>query len=142
MIRRAFAPKRHCIPQRGVALLEVMIGVLLITFALLGLMALQARTVQLSAEAEDVQRASLLANEAAATMWAANTLNLPADQLEAWQLRVADATQAGLPGGVGEIEINGNTARVRITWSSPGAAGATGRYVTDVMMPVEPAAAP
>lgn len=124
--------------QRGLSLLESLIAVLLISLALLGLVSLQARTVQLSTESEDVQRASLLANELASAMWAFDSLTLPANELQAWQGRVADPTGSGLPDGVGSVKVDGAVARVSVSWASPRAAGASSVYVTDVMLPVQP----
>ena len=54
--------------QGGAFLLEVLISILIFSFALLGLVALQARAVQFSVNAEDRNRAALLANELVATM--------------------------------------------------------------------------
>lgn len=120
---------------QGLSLLEVLIGTLLISFALLGLVSLQARTVQLSSEAEDVQRASLLANELGSLMWAANTTTVPDDQLQDWRTRLADASRFGLPGGSAEVTTAGRTARITITWTPPRAGGSTSRYITDVVLP-------
>ncbi len=123
--------------QRGFSLLEVLVAVLLISFALLGLVSLQARTVQLSNEAEDMQRASLLAGELASAMWSFGSVNLPADQIEAWQARASDPTAYGLPGGEGSVAIDGDVARISVSWTPPRSDGASSVFVTDVMLPVQ-----
>ena len=120
---------------RGVSLIEVLIVVLLFSFGLIGLVAIQARAVQFSVSAEDTGRAALLANEIASQMWAANTVNLPTADVSAWASRVADVTNGGLPNGAGSVAVAGNVARVTIQWRAPRAAtGEENRYVTDVLI--------
>jgi type IV pilus assembly protein PilV len=128
--------------QRGLSLVEALIAVLLITLALLGLISLQARTVQLSSESEDVQRASLLANEMATAMLAEDSLSVSAGTLAAWQTRVGTATDAGLPGGTGDVTVDGQVATIRVSWTPPRAGGASSVYLTTVMLPVQSASAP
>jgi type IV pilus assembly protein PilV len=126
--------------NRGMSMIEVLVGTLLIAFALLGLVSLQGKAVQMSAEAEDSQRAALLATELAGAMWDNNSLAVPATILDDWTKKVADATASGLPGGEGAVAVSGNTARITIKWSPPRAGGAISTYTTDVVMPVAPAA--
>jgi type IV pilus assembly protein PilV len=133
--RRALRGARHA---RGLSLIEIMVAVLLISFGLLGLVTLQAKSVQLSVSAEDSTRAALLANEAAAAMWGANSVNLDAIALAAWTARVADPTVSGLPNGVGTIVVGAdNVARITITWRAPSAPATEpdNRYMTDVVIP-------
>lgn len=126
---------------RGVSLIEVLIVVLLFSFGLTGLVAIQARAVQNSVSAEDTGRAALLANELAAQMWAANTVNLSAADIDAWIARVTDTGNGGLPNGSAEVTVNGNVARVTIQWRAPRAAtGQENRYVTDILIAATPAA--
>lgn len=121
---------------RGVALIEVMVAVLLITFGLLGLISLLGRSVQFAVGAEDSQRASLLASEMSSSMWNANTVNLDAGVVNAWATRVADASKTGLPNGVGTVAVNGAVARITVTWRPPRAAvGEENHYSTDVAIP-------
>jgi type IV pilus assembly protein PilV len=127
--------------SRGISLIEVLIVVLLFSFGLTGLVAIQARAVQYSVSAEDTGRAALLANELAAQMWAANTVNLPTADIDAWTARVSDASSGGLPNGTAAVTIDGNVARVTIQWRAPRAAvGQESRYVTDILI-AAPAAA-
>lgn len=121
---------------RGVALIEIMVAVLLITFGLLGLISLLGRSVQFAVGAEDSQRASLLAGEMSSSMWSANTTNLDAGVVSAWATRVADASKTGLPNGVGTVSVSANVARITVTWRPPRAAvGEENRYSTDVAIP-------
>jgi type IV pilus assembly protein PilV len=121
----------------GMSLIEIMVAVLLISFSLLGLMSLQARALQFSVDSEDSTRAALLASELAATMWANNSVTVPAAQLLDWQARVANAAAAGLPNGVGTVTVVGNTATINVQWRPPRSALLTNnRYETDVVIPI------
>lgn len=120
--------------QRGMTLIEVLVAILIFSFGLVGLVALQARALQYSTSAEDTNRAALLASEAAALMTLKDTLSLSASDLQAWQARVATPASGGLPNGVGDIATASGTATLTITWRSPnaasGAANADNKYVT------------
>lgn len=117
-------------------MIEVLIVIVLFSFGLLGMVALQARATQTSVSAEDNNRAALLANELGALMWASNSVNLPAATVADWNARVADTASQGLPNGVGTVALTGNVARITITWRPPHqVAGDTRRYVTEVLIP-------
>jgi type IV pilus assembly protein PilV len=124
----------------GMSMIEVLVAVLLISFALLGLMSLQARAFQFSVDSEDSIRASVLASELAAAMLDANSSALSAGQLAAWQVRVANAQADGLPNGTLEVvSVTANEARITLSWSPPRApTGVTNRYETDVVIPTPP----
>jgi type IV pilus assembly protein PilV len=123
--------------RRGISLIEVLIVIALFSFGLLGLIGMQARSVQASKASEDAQRAAMLANDLASTMWGANTVSLPAADVTAWQNEVADPTRRGLPEGTGTVVIAGGVARITVTWRPPHLpTGSVHRYVTDVMIPV------
>ena len=123
------------------SLIEVLVGILLISFGLLGLISLMSRTIQYSVSAEDTQRAALLANEMVVTLLTANTGNsgaviVDAATLTSWQTLVADPTGRGLPNGTGSVTVSGRTARVALQWQPPQAAsGAVNTYVTDLTLP-------
>jgi type IV pilus assembly protein PilV len=134
---RAFRPasQHRRVALRGVSLVEVLIVVLLFSVGLIGLMGMQARAMQFSVSAEDSGRAALLAGELASQMWAANTVNLPAADITAWQTRAADATRSGLPNSSASVSVTGNVARITVTWRAPRTpVGEESRYVTDVML--------
>jgi type IV pilus assembly protein PilV len=133
--RRALRASRHA---RGMSLIEILVAVLLISFGLLGLVSLQAKSVQYSVGAEDSSRAALLANEVASAMWGANSTTLDAGVVAAWVLRVADPTVSGLPNGVGTVVVGlDNVARITVTWRAPTAPAGQqdSRYMTDVVIP-------
>ena len=123
-------------PARGVSLIEVLVVLVLFSFGLLGLVDLQARAMQVSGNAEDSQRAAMLANEMASAMWGANTVSVPAATITAWETRLADSAGRGLPGGTGTVVVTGNVARITVSWTPPQApAGAAAhRYITDVLV--------
>lgn len=120
--------------QTGIALIEVLVATLLISFGLLGLMSLQAKAVQYAVSAEDSHRAAILASDLAADMWGANTAAVGAGVVAAWAARVADTATSGLPEGVGTVTmLTANRARIQITWRPPNQpTGSTNRYITDV----------
>lgn len=135
--------------QQGMALLEVLVSLLLFSFGILGLIGLQAKAVTLSVDADDRNRASLLANEIASVMWLNKTTVLDAATLAKWQTRVnASATQTDFPGipqaqlltlPDGQLTvtaITANSADITITWVSPQrATGETSRLYTRVTLP-------
>lgn len=109
----------HARTQRGVALLEVLVSVLIFSIGLLGLLGLQARAISLSTDAEDRNRAALLANEIASTMWLSRSVSsVPAGAGSAWQTRVADVSKDGLPDGQVTVtpDVTNNRADIVISW--------------------------
>ena len=117
---------------RGMTLIEVLCAIVIMTVGLLGLMTLMARASQATTSTEDSQRAAVLANEIASEMWLAGTISLPAATVTAWNARVADAANMGLPSGAGVITSSNNVARITITWTPPD--GTPRRYFTDVRL--------
>jgi type IV pilus assembly protein PilV len=96
------------------ALIEALVSILIFSFGILGLIGLEASAIDYSVNAEDRTRASLLANEIASSMWLTGTVNVAA---AAWQARVANQAQGGLPNGNVTITIvTPNSADILITW--------------------------
>ena len=118
--------------QRGMTLIEVLVAILIFSFGLVGLVALQARALQYSTSAEDTNRAALLASEAAALMTLNDVTTLATSDLQAWQARVATPASGGLPNGVGAISTTAGMNTVSITWHATNAASgaADNKYVT------------
>jgi type IV pilus assembly protein PilV len=105
--------------QSGVALLEVLVSVLIFSLGILGLIGLQARAISLSSDAEDRNRAALLANEVATIMWINKSTTVATAELDAWKARVADPLTGGLSTGVGDVTPDGTAAVITITWKPP-----------------------
>ncbi len=125
--------------QSGMSLIEVLISLLLFSFAFLGLIAMQARAVQASTDAEDRSRAALLAGEIVTTMWTQKDMTLPSAMIGEWRARVADQTVSGLPASAGSVsapDANG-VVTVTISWRAPSrlSTDQSSQYVTQVMMP-------
>lgn len=125
--------------HRGFSMIEMLVGVLIISFGLLGLITLQSRALLVSVGSEDSQRAALIANEMASTMFNQNNVNVNAAIVADWAARAADPASGGVPNGVATVTVtNATTARVSVTWAppqSPGAASSPHSYTTDVVIP-------
>ena len=120
----------------GALLLEALIVVVLCAIGMLGLIGLQSRTVGDSVQAEDTVRAALLASELGTRMWTAGTVALPQAELDAWADRIANPQAGGLPQGRGQVTVQGERARIVVSWQPPrNADGTRRRYVTDVLLP-------
>jgi type IV pilus assembly protein PilV len=120
----------------GAFLLEALVVVVLCAIGMIGLIGLQSSTVRHAVEAEDTVRAALLASELGMRMWTAGTVALPQADLAAWSDRVADTRAGGLPDGRGEVTVQGERARIVVSWQPPqNADGTRRRYVTDVLLP-------
>jgi type IV pilus assembly protein PilV len=116
------------------------VSLLIFSFGVLGLIGLQASAINFSEDAEDRNRASVLANEIASGMWLAGSVTVPAAQLTTWQTQVADPTHTGLPNGTVAITPTAgttNSADILITWKphSDTAAQQTRQFTTRVILP-------
>lgn len=114
--------------ERGVALIESLVAILVLSFGLIGLLGLQARAAQVAATADDTNRAALLVDEMAADMWLDGGVG--ALDLDAWKKRCADPQQGGFSGAELKVTVDGDRARVELTW--PSREGQR-RYVTEIV---------
>lgn len=133
-------PARLHKPQSGIALLEALVSIVIFSFGLLGLLGLEARAVNFSVNAEDRNRAALLANDIASSMWLAGTVTVAPAVLTAWQAGASDPTKAGLPSGaitIAPVAGSTNSADVTITWRSTSSktADPPSRLTTRVILP-------
>ena len=107
--------------QHGVAMIEVLVAVLILSFGVLGLIGLQARAINVANDAEDRNQAALLADEIIAAMWI-NRSTTVADDVTAWDTTVGsrlpngDGTVTAVPG---DATLSGSAADVAITWKQP-----------------------
>ena len=109
--------------QRGILLLEALIAILLVSFGVLGLVALWANSLKDVTEAKYRTDASFLANEMIGQLWL-DRANITAAYTAPtnWTDRIA----ATLPSGTGTVVVDTNTdttqlqATVTVLWTMPG----------------------
>jgi type IV pilus assembly protein PilV len=135
------AADRRLMPQRqgGFTLIEVLVGLLIFSFGILGFVGMQARAMQLSVDAEDRNRAALLASELISGMWTNGSAVVDSATKATWLEHVQDPTVSGLPQADGEVtepDADG-VVQVTITWKAPSAAAAAASsvYTTEVVIP-------
>jgi type IV pilus assembly protein PilV len=137
--------------QHGGFLLEALIGILIFTLGVLGLMALQGRAIAYTSDAQYRGEAAYLANAYVARMWADSRANLTAayddpgeGQYDAFQqavyrlpgadtlpnnptVTIVQAPPAGIADAGGGISLTGNSTLVTIViqWAPPAKEGET-----------------
>lgn len=119
--------------QRGIALLECLMALLIFSVGLLGLLGLEARVMNISVDSENRNRAAMIAGEVASQMWLNNTVSSTDPNVIAAGANVADQTQGGLPGGavtVTDLPTATNTADITVTWHEVSDTGGTGSSLT------------
>ncbi len=125
--------------QRGVALLECLMALLIFSVGLLGLLGLEARVMNISVDSEDRNRAALYAGELASQMWLNNTVTPATAAYAALLASVNDQTKGGLPGGiVAVVPVAGttNAADITVTWQETSdTAGNLSTLTTRVILP-------
>lgn len=128
--------------QRGIALVETLVAILIFSFGVLGLIALEASAVNFAVDSEDRNRAALFASEVASAMWTAGTVNTGNPQLAAqnaiWQANINNPTTTGLNNGTLTINpVTANSADIIITWKPPAraTASAASTLTTRVILP-------
>jgi type IV pilus assembly protein PilV len=105
--------------QRGMALLECLMALLIFSVGLIGLFGLEARVMNISTDSENRNRAAMLASEVASAMWLNNTVNPLAPAIVAAKANAANQTQGGLPSGnvtVTAVAGATNAADITVTW--------------------------
>ncbi len=123
------------------ALIECLMALLIFSIGILGLLGLEARAINFSVDAEDRNRASVLANEIASNMWINNTVNVSA--VPAVVTLIAGANNpahTGLPNGtvaINPVAGTTNAADIVITWKPPSdlATDPTSVYTTRIILP-------
>jgi type IV pilus assembly protein PilV len=124
--------------DRGFALVEALVSILIFSFGVLGLIGLEARGVQFSVDAENRNRAALLSSEIASSMWLAGNVAQTPAQMTAWNFQASDANAplTGLPSGVVTITQVGttNVADITISWQAP-SRSTTDQLTTRIILP-------
>jgi type IV pilus assembly protein PilV len=125
--------------QRGMALLECLMALLIFSVGLLGLLGLEARVMNISTDSENRNRAALFAGEVASQMWLNSTVTPATTDYTALLATVNDQTHGGLPSGVVTVvpvAATTNAADITVTWqeaSDP--AGNLSTLTTRVILP-------
>jgi type IV pilus assembly protein PilV len=128
-------PRSLC-AQRGVALLESLMALLIFSVGLLGLLGLEARVMSTSTNSENRSRAALLAGEVGSQMWLHNTVLATDPSVIAAKANAANQALGGLPGGVVTIAAvpgTTNAADITVTWTEVNAPQST--LTTRVILP-------
>ncbi|MGJ7583418.1 fimbrial assembly protein, partial [Variovorax sp. RHLX14] len=93
-------------------------------------------------DAQDRNRAALLANDIASAMWLGKSVVVDTSASSVWQKRVSDTANAGLPNGavtVAAVTGTTNSADIQITWKAPSRSSASteqsSTFTTRVTLP-------
>jgi type IV pilus assembly protein PilV len=125
--------------QRGIALMECLMAMLIFSVGLLGLLGLEARVMNISVDSENRSRATMIAGEVASQMWLNNTVLGTDPNVQAAGANANDQTQGGLPGGavtVTAVPATTNAADITVTWHEVSdAAGPGSSLTTRVILP-------
>ncbi|MEN3113152.1 type IV pilus modification protein PilV [Uliginosibacterium paludis] len=121
--------------QQGMALLEALISILIFSFGVLGIVALQAKASQFSVDSEDRTRAAMLANEIISQMWEAGSTS---DCSSIASTTISGRTELALPGSNASCSTDSSgVVTVTVTWKAPWRKSSeqSNTYVTKVVMP-------
>jgi type IV pilus assembly protein PilV len=99
--------------ERGSALIEVLVSVLLFSIGIVGLVRLLGTAIKDTGEIEYRAQAAALADQQIGRMWV--------DLTNLGGYEVADEAVPELPGGTRTVEVDGNVVTVTINWQLPGA---------------------
>jgi type IV pilus assembly protein PilV len=111
--------------QRGIALVEALVAILIFSFGVLGLIALESKAVNFSVNSEDRNRAALFASEVASAMWTAGSVDTVgnaqlAAQNAVWQVNIGNPTTTGLTNGTLTFAaVTAKSVDITITWRPP-----------------------
>jgi type IV pilus assembly protein PilV len=121
--------------QRGMALLECLMALLIFSVGLLGLLGLEARVMNTSTNSENRNRAAMIASEVASQMWLHDTVVPTAPAIVAAGANAANQTLGGLPGGAVTVTQIGttNAADITVTWQEVNAPAS--QLTTRVILP-------
>jgi type IV pilus assembly protein PilV len=125
--------------QRGVALLECLMALLIFSIGLLGLLGLEARVMSVSVDSEDRNRAALFAGEVASQMWLNHTVAPATAAYTALLASVNDMTKGGVPNGIvafAPVAGIANSVDITVTWQETSdTAGNVSKLTTRVVLP-------
>ena len=119
--------------QRGVMLIEALIGILIFSIGILALMGMQATAMRATVDAKYRSEASFAANEIIGQMWVDRgnlsnyaTANCGSTAVcAAWLARVQALLPNATGGNAPTIDVSGQQVTVTIRWMRPGETGAS-----------------
>lgn len=114
-------------PQSGIALIEALIAIVLLSLGILGLIGLQGSMGASATDAKYRAEASFLANQLLGQMWIdqSNLVNYAISggactqtyaNCSDWLAKVVQ----DLPGGSASVTLNGSMVTITVTWQTPG----------------------
>lgn len=124
MRKQPFPSNRHSRAARGFALLEALVGILIFSFGVLGLVGLQASMTRAQTQTQFHAQASELAADLIGRMWS----DLPNvaqydgascasyNPCTSWLSKVATT----LPGGTPNVSVVQGTVTITLSWTPPG----------------------
>lgn len=107
--------------QRGIALIEGLIAILIFSLGILSIVGLQAFSLKQVTDAKYRVDASFLAEQTLGKMWA--------DRSHLASYVVTDEAITTLPNGKRTVTVDGNKVVVTITWKLPGESAAHSHVV-------------
>lgn len=117
----------------GFAMLEALVGLLIFSFGILGIVGLQASMTKAQTQSNFRATAAALAGDLLGSMWvdAPNIAQYDSRNCDSYEAcrTWAGKVSADLPNGAPTIAVNGTQVTVTLTWAVPGEA-APSRYVT------------
>ena len=123
--------------QRGVALLEALVGILIFSIGILAMVGLQAQSIRNTVEAKYRNEAAYLANQIVGQMWVdrANMASYDTGggvnaNMTAWRTRVANTLPGITVGSMNSptITVAGTQVTVTLFWKMPGADSSTRQF--------------
>jgi len=127
--------------QLGFTLIEVLVSILIFSGGILGMVAMQARAVQISSDSENRNRAASLANELASNMWAMHSGDVTSALLttyynNTWLPEVASVLPSGVGSAVlGTTGTSAGVVTITINWVGPNRTASTpSQYLTELVI--------
>jgi type IV pilus assembly protein PilV len=125
--------------QRGIALLEALIAVVLFSLGILALVGMQAKMTKNVTQSKLRGEASFLANQLIGQMWVdqANLANYAITSNACTASSYANCTnwlanvQNVLPGGGAEVTVNSGAVGITLSWQLPGESEAPSQLQID-----------
>ncbi|MGC2518708.1 MAG: type IV pilus modification protein PilV [Burkholderiales bacterium] len=114
---------RHKAQQRGIILLEALVGILIFSIGILAMIALQATAIKNQADAKYRADASYLADQIMSTIW------VDRPNIATYQHRVTGGGPSCNPSGANSAAANVTAWLAKVLATLPGAAGANQQII-------------